>query len=294
MACGGGQVAAGLLHGKFEQLGFDVGQRHAAGEQGGAQVSRQAAYIAFGQAAMPGEGGVRMLGHQREQVARVDHVLAAGQQHGALQHAAQFGQVAGPGLVHQGLQGMFAQAGRQGLVLGSVLRKQGLGQCRQLVHALAQRRQCDVHRLQAQQQFAAELAILRELFQIGRSGGDKPAHRGNRRAALVTQELAVAQEIEQLVLQQQGQMFDVVQIEHAAFGLLDAAAAAACARQRVGGGLHGAAYIAAHILAEQLDVQCFVRETLAIEHDEGLAAGHQTMQAARQRLLAGTEFALQQ
>jgi hypothetical protein len=106
-----------------------------------------------------------------------------------------------------------------------------LGQQRNVVAPLAQRRQAQADHVEAVEQVFAEQALLDPAFQVLVGGGDHPHIGLDRLVAADAVEVAVGQHAQQARLQFGRHVADFVEEQRAALGLLEAAAAHARRRR---------------------------------------------------------------
>ena len=133
-----------------------------------------------------------------------------------------------------------------------------VGQRRNLLPAIAQRRQVDAHDVQPEVQVFAELAVGDGAIQIAVGGGEHARRRLARRACRrAARELAVLQHLQQLGLQRRRQIANLVEEERPLIGELE------FARLVLDGAGEGAA-----LEAEQLGFEQLRRQRRAVHLDE--------------------------
>ena len=157
-----------------------------------------------------------------------------------------------------------------------------LDQRRDVLAALAQRRQPDRHDVEAVEQVLAEQPLRDQLAQVAVGRGDDPEVRLDRRAAADRHELARLQHAQQAGLGLERHVADLVEEQRAALGLLEAADLA-----RVRAGERAA------LVAEQLALDQLARDRRHVDGDERAAAALAVVvHRARDELLAGAGFAV--
>ena len=117
---------------------------------------------------------------------------------------------------------------------------------RQVVAALAQRRQVDGDDVEAEVQVGPEAAILHALVEVAVGGGDDAHVDGDRLRAADARERALLEDAQQLGLRARVHLADLVEEDRAAVGALEVAE---LARVRVG---EGAALVAEQLALEQV------------------------------------------
>src|SRR5664280_3045060 len=168
------------------------------------------------------------------------------------------------------------QAVGLGIFLDEILRQFG-----DVGRALAQRRDFQVHHVEAEPEVLAEFALAHGVGEVAVGSGDDADIDRHRLAAADAVDQALLDRAQQLRLQAHVHLGDFVQQQRAAIGLLELADAAA---ERAGEG--------AFLVAEQLGLQQILRDRRAIDRDERLlGALRARMQVARQHFLARAAFA---
>jgi hypothetical protein len=211
-------------------------------------------------------------------------LVAVAQDDGPLDGVLQLADVAGPGVAGQLGAGGVAEAGDLGVVLLDEAAQEVLGEQQGVAAAQAQRRQLDVHDVEAIIKVLAEAALADVLGEVAVGGGDEAHVDLDRLAAADALEGPLLQHAQQLHLHGGRDLADLVEEEGAAVGLLEATLASA-----VGAG-EGAL-----LVAEQLALQQGLGERGAVEGDEGLGRPRsERVDGAGQLALAGAALAGEQ
>src|SRR5262249_47601904 len=206
---------------------------------------------------------------------------ARGEDDRALDDVLQLPDVAGPGVLHQGVHGL----GRNGLDLpahspGDLVREMA-DEPGDVVAALAQGGQAEGEHVEAVIEVAAELAIGDHRRQVAVSGRHQADIDSNGPGAAEALELLLLQDAEQLGLQLRGDVADLVEEQRPLVGQLEAA-------DLLGDGAGEGALL----VAEQLALQEAGGDGGAVELDEGaVAARAEVVQGAGDQLLAGAGLA---
>ena len=208
--------------------------------------------------------------------------LRAGSDHRqAAAQVLQFAHVAGEVLPRQRAQRRGGEALGRDLQFARGAGQEMPRQQRDVVAALAQRRQGDAHHVQAVLEVGAEAAFADQRVQVLVGGGDDAHVAAQQFAPTDAVELALGQHAQQAGLQRCRHVADLVQEQRAALGLLEAAGVAA------GGAGEGAG-----LVAEQFAFQQLGRDGGGVEgHERPFAARALGVQRARGQFLAGAGLA---
>src|ERR1019366_4613147 len=178
------------------------------------------------------ERGVRALFHDGKLAAAANEIVGQQfhgevwprcQHHGALNHVFQFAHIARPVILQQRTQGFGSYAQRQALIFFGKLGNEVLHEHRNVILALAQRRQVNGDHVETVEQIVAELAVLYLLLEIDVSGGDNAhVHLYLAHSAQV-HELAVLQHAQDLGLRLQVHGANLIKEQRPAIGHLEQA-----------------------------------------------------------------------
>ena len=180
----------------------------------------------------------------------------------------------GHAVLHHGLQGGRREAGDRSAIARSIALEKVRGKRRNVFAALAQRRNVNLDRVQAEEQVFAKIAGGNRVLQIGVGGRDH-AHvdvLGARRANAL--DLARLQHAQQLGLLAHRDVADLVEEDGAVVGQLEASDAVGA---RVGeGALH---------VAEELALEGAFRQRAGIDRDQRHGGARRQARAASARPL---------
>ena len=189
----------------------------------------------------------------------------------------QLAHVAGPVVDGERAPRLLRQRPRRHAVRGGIFLDEIFGEFDHVGRPLAQRRDFQVHDVEAEQQILAEGAFAHRLGQIAVGGGDDADIDRHRPRAADAVDHALLDGAQQLGLQPHVHLGNLVEQQRAAVGLLEFADAA---RDRAGEG--------ALLVAEQFGFEKRFRDRGAIDADERLlGAARARVHVARQHLLAG-------
>ena len=227
-------------------------------------------------------GGVRDIGigKRQRQVGRADGVARCqGRQPPA--HVLQLAHVARPRLCLQALQRRRGQLLHRRSQPACGVGEEVRGQLRDVLAALAQRRQPQPHHVEAVQQVGTEAALFHQRLQRLVGGGDHPHVDADQLAPADAEEFAFGQHPQQPGLQRRGHVADLVEEQGAAVGLFEAPELA-LGRAGEGTGL----------VAEQFGFQQLGGDRGGVQrHERARRARRFAVQRARHQLLAGAGFA---
>src|SRR5262249_13854584 len=174
--------------------------------------------------------------------------------------------------------------GCRSLMAARCIQHEVLEQERNVLLALAQRRQIDDRHVQTIEQVLSELSLFHEFDQVRLAGGDDAEVDRYRIVGAQPFNLLLLQDPQELDLHRRRHAFDFVEKEGATMRVLDFANSAA-RRLREG----------ARLVAEHLALEELVRQSTAIDPDEWFqAAAAMLMQAAADQLLARPRLSLNQ
>ncbi len=152
---------------------------------------------------------------------------------------------------------------------------------RQVVHAIAQRRQVHAHALEAVEQILAERALRHHRLEVAVGGRDHPHVGRDRARAPDPLELALLEHAQDLGLHGQRHVADLVQEERALLRELEAAGPRP---HRAGEG--------PPLVAEQLGLEQALRDGGAVDrHERPVLPGAEAVDSPRQDFLAGAALA---
>ncbi|MNM77292.1 hypothetical protein D3C81_891390 [compost metagenome] len=155
------------------------------------------------------------------------------------------------------------------------------GQLRDVLAALAQRRQLQAHHVEAMQQVGTEFSLRDQAFQILMGGGDHAHIDADQFASTYAEEFALGEHTQQARLQRQRHVADFIKEQGAAVGLLEATDVAPL---RTGE--------RTRFVAEQLAFQQFGGNRGGVQRDERmLRTWRFAVQRIGHQLLAGTGLA---
>ena len=190
---------------------------------------------------------------------RHQHGARLGQRHGAPHFVGEFAHVARPVVEQQVLGGGLADPDARLAAFLLAPLEEVIEQQRNLLAPLAQRRNRQLHDVEAVVQVIAEPSLRDQLVEIGVGGRHDPHVDGDRRRLAERMHVARLEEAEQLGLHVHADLADFVEEQRAAGGAADDAG------KRVVGAGEGAAPV-----AEELAVEHLARHRRAVEGQEDL------------------------
>src|SRR4051794_14625108 len=221
----------------------------------------------------------RLLGQHRRQVLRLDE-RARRQDRRALDHVAQLADVPRPAVVFEHAHRLLIDAGDVLLIARVEFVDERLDEQRQIVLALAKRRQAERKDVEAVVQILAQLSGLHRFGRIDVGRGDDADVDRLFGPAAEAAELPLLQHAQQLHLRRRRHLADLVQEQRPAIGELEAALAA------IGGAGERALFV-----AEDLALEQGLRNRGAVDRDEREAGARaELMNRLRDELLAGTRL----
>ena len=167
----------------------------------------------------------RHRGDRLQQLAR--HARFRSEHDHPFDQVLQLTHVAGPVVVQELVRQLRADRRHRLVVLHGVLPQEVLGEDRNLLPPLAQRRQADRDDVQAEVQVLAELSRRDRRFEVAVGRGDQPHIDLDVRLAAEPRELAVLQHLQQLGLQRIADVADLVEEHRPVVGELELARASA-------------------------------------------------------------------
>ena len=263
---GPGLVAAGGIERRHDQLLLRLVHGHPGRDGHGVGRARR------------GGGGA-----QRRQVRRFNH-LAAGQDRGPLDHVAELADVAGPVVAFEQPHGGRRHGLHSAVIARVELVDERLDQERQVVLALAERRQREAEHVEPVVQVLAQPSLADGHHRIDVGGGNHPHVHFLLGAAAQAAELPLLQHPQQLHLRRRRHLRNLVEEQRAAVGQLEAAQPP-----------FGRAGERAPLVAEDLALEQGVGNRRAVEGDERRGSARaQLVNGLRHQFLAGAGFAQQQ